>query len=67
MSLATVSSPGRPAPVVIRLRKLAMYPPHACSQMYAATYGEPPDPPAALALLDALRTAARDLTKTGAR
>lgn len=30
-------------------------------QIHAATYGQPPDPPATLALLDALLTAARDL------
>jgi DNA-binding transcriptional LysR family regulator len=31
-------------------------------QIHAATYGQPPDPPATLALLDALRSAAHDLT-----
>lgn len=31
-------------------------------QIYAATYGEPPDPPATTALLDALRDAAAEPT-----
>ncbi len=33
-------------------------------QIHAATFGEPPDPPATLALLDALSTAAHDLALT---
>jgi DNA-binding transcriptional LysR family regulator len=34
-------------------------------QIHAATYGEPPDPPATSALLDALSKAAADLIETG--
>jgi DNA-binding transcriptional LysR family regulator len=43
-----------PAVTVTRLRTPSR-------QIHAATYGQPPDPPATVALLDALRSAARDL------